>query len=413
MFSNIRIDDFSYPLHPDQIAAYPLEHRDRSKLLVYKDRVIREASFSQLADFLDNGSLMVVNNTRVVQARLLFYKESGARIEVFCLEPLQPVSDVQLSLGMNPPVIWKCMVGNAKKWKSGELSLTVKQDNDQHQDILLRAEKIHKEGDAYHIRFSWDPPELSFAHILDHAGITPLPPYINRDSEPADKTSYQTIFARDEGSVAAPTAGLHFTDKVFGELTKKNITTHHLTLHVGAGTFKPVNAETIDGHQMHSEQFHLDRKLIKHLHEHAGKVVSVGTTSMRTLESIYWIGAKLLNGYKPNSHYVFLEQWTPYQFIHAAPSKREALGALLFWMDQVGTDTLQGETSLIIVPGYDFKVVDALVTNFHQPRSTLLLLVAAFIGSEWRNAYQYALENGFRFLSYGDSCLFFKLKKVV
>ncbi len=408
MFPHIRIKDFSYPLDPGQVAAYPLAQRDRSKLLVYRHGNIHQASFYEVADFLDRDSKLILNNTRVVQARMVFYKTSGARIELFCLEPLQPATDVQCSLGLSSPVVWRCMVGNAKKWKAGELCLHVEPDGGQSQHFLLRAENIKKEGDEYHIRFSWDPAELSFAHILDHAGVTPLPPYINRDSEPADKTTYQTIFARNEGSVAAPTAGLHFTDEVFEALSRKNIHTHHLTLHVGAGTFKPVSTDTIDGHKMHSEQFHADRQLITALLGHQGQVTSVGTTSMRTLESLYWIGANLLHGYIPDTDYMVLEQWTPYRFKDSLPSKDEALHAILRWMDQRETNILNGETSLIIVPGYSFQMVDALITNFHQPRSTLLLLVAAFAGPGWRDAYQYALEHDFRFLSYGDSCLFFR-----
>jgi S-adenosylmethionine:tRNA ribosyltransferase-isomerase len=408
MFSHIRIEDFSYPLHSDQIAAYPLAQRDRSKLLVYRDGIIQQASFHEVADFLDYSGYLIVNNTRVVQARLVFYKTSGARIEIFCLEPLQPVADVQQSLGLPSPVVWKCMVGNAKKWKSGELHLKVSPDDHQNQQYFLRAEKILKEGDEYHIRFTWSPEKHSFAHILDQAGITPLPPYINRDSEPRDKTTYQTIFARNEGSVAAPTAGLHFTDEVFEALKRKRISTNHLTLHVGAGTFKPVSSATIDGHQMHGEQFNADRNLITSLLGHQGQVTSVGTTSMRTLESLYWIGTNLLHGYMPDTDFTVLEQWTPYRFKNSLPSKDEALHAILNWMDRRETNILNGETSLIIVPGYSFKMVDALITNFHQPRSTLLLLVAAFAGPGWRNAYQYALENGFRFLSYGDSCLFLR-----
>ncbi len=434
MISRLRIDDFSYPLHDDHIAAYPLKQRDTSKLLVYRGGLMHQASFSQVADFLDKGSMLVVNNTRVVQARLVFYKNSGARVEVFCLEPLHPVTDVHVSLGLRPPVVWKCLVGNAKKWKTDALSMIANSGNTSvrpatseareteealngcipemtdadDQSLVLRAEMLTRTGEEYEIRFSWDPADLSFAHILDHAGMTPLPPYINRKSEPEDKKTYQTVFAQDEGSVAAPTAGLHFTPGVFDTLHKKDITTHQLTLHVGAGTFKPVNTETIDGHQMHREQFHLHRNMIEALRKHQGQVTSVGTTSMRTLESLYWIGAKLLQGYVPKNEYVVLEQWTPYQYKGPLPSKEMALEAILRWMDKKHMDVLRGETSMIIVPGFRFHIVDALITNFHQPRSTLLLLVAAFAGPGWRDVYQYALEHNFRFLSYGDSCLFFR-----
>ncbi len=403
--SGLKIDDYTYALPAHRIASYPLEQRDQSKLMVSNGEGISEARFSELADFLEPGSLMVLNNTRVVQARLEFFKETGARIEIFCLEPLTPVTDVQQALGHSSPVTWQCLVGNVKKWKTGQLSLENKASG-----LKLSAEMISRKGEEFEIAFSWVPGSLSFGEVLEQAGKTPLPPYITRKASEGDKKTYQTVFARDDGSVAAPTAGLHFTPAVFENLAGKGIDHRFLTLHVGAGTFKPVSAETIGGHQMHSEQFLVERSLVEALLNHQGKVVSVGTTSMRTLESLYWLGVKLRNGYQPGNGPARIGQWEPY-LPGPQPGPKEALTAIIDWFDKHGVTALQGETALIIVPGYEFRLVDVLVTNFHQPRSTLLLLVAAFAGPVWKTAYQFALNNDFRFLSYGDSCLFFRKEK--
>jgi S-adenosylmethionine:tRNA ribosyltransferase-isomerase len=398
----LRIGDFSYELPHHRIAKYPLDKRDQSKLLVWKAKEPVSTHFYCIGDYLESDSLLIVNNTRVVQARLMFTKPSGATIEIFCLEPIHPVTDVHLSLGLPSPADWLCLIGNAKKWKTGSLELMVEGN------VLLKAEKLEKRGDAYRVRFSWDPAEYALGHVLEVAGSTPLPPYLNRQPEAEDTYRYQTIFARDEGSVAAPTAGLHFTTEVFSKLAEKKIHPHYLTLHVGAGTFKPVSSETIDSHQMHREQFSVERSLIELLANHKGMINCVGTTSMRTLESLYWIGANMRSGYTPGHDHVILDQWAPYHWQATYPDRQEAMQAILRYMDEEDTSLLKGETSLIIVPGCPIKMVDALITNFHQPKSTLLLLVAAFAGSSWKQAYQYALDNEFRFLSYGDSCLFFK-----
>lgn len=398
---DISIADFFYDLPPERIAPYPLEKRDHSKLLVFREGQPDTASFDQVAGFLEPGSLVVLNNTRVVQARLVFFKDSGARIEVFCIQPHAPRKDVQQALGLPSPVSWECLVGNAKKWKEGALVFH-RMDG----SLTLRAALGEKRGEAFLVNFSWDPPQRTFGQVLEAAGQTPLPPYIQRKAEASDKDRYQTVFARDEGSVAAPTAGLHFTSGVFETLARKNIHPAYVTLHVGAGTFKPVSASSIGKHDMHQEEFLVGRGLIEDLLVGGRDLISVGTTTMRTLESLYWIGVKLLNGYRPDHDLAQLEQWFPYSWSDNLPSVPEALRAILQWMDQRKTENLRGETALIIVPGYRFQLVDVLVTNFHQPRSTLLLLVAAFAGPSWRTAYRYAMENGFRFLSYGDACLF-------
>jgi S-adenosylmethionine:tRNA ribosyltransferase-isomerase len=395
--------DFQYDLPPDRIAPYPLPERDRSRLLVFRDGLARTAAFSGLPDFLDPGDLLVLNKTRVVQARLVFYKASGARIEVFCLHPHAPESDVQLALGLPSPVTWECLVGNAKKWREGRLEL-----RHEASGLVLQAELCSRAGEGHLIHFSWTPPGLGFGQVLELAGLTPLPPYIRRAAEPSDKKTYQTVYAREEGSVAAPTAGLHFTPALFRELEEKGIRHRFLTLHVGAGTFKPVSSPRIGGHQMHQEQFMVERSLLDALLERSGRLVAVGTTSMRTLESLYWIGCKILQGHRPPVGDVLLEQWFPYQWNGPLPSSRQCLQAVADYMDRQEAVALQGETALIIVPGYRFQLTDALVTNFHQPGSTLLLLVAAFAGPGWKAAYRHALDHGYRFLSYGDGSLFFR-----
>jgi S-adenosylmethionine:tRNA ribosyltransferase-isomerase len=400
--SNIRIDDYSYDLPSERIAAWPLARRDESRLLVMDKGEISSCQFGQIYKFLEPGSLMILNNTRVVQARLEFFKPTGARIEIFCLQPIEPVQDVHLALGHHSPVLWQCLVGNAKKWKSGELELC-----DPSTGLVLKAVLQTRQGEEFIIRFSWQPEHLSFGEILEMAGKTPLPPYITRQAHKQDKTTYQTVFARDDGSVAAPTAGLHFTQEVFEKLDKKGIARRFVTLHVGAGTFKPVATPTIGKHQMHSEQILVEKKLIAELAQNKNQVISVGTTSMRTLESLYWLGVKMIMGYLPAHNHIVVDQWEPYEN-NDHPEPKQAFNAIIKWMDEKNLEVLQGETSLIIAPEYNFKVVDILITNFHQPKSTLLLLVAAFAGPQWKQAYDYALENGFRFLSYGDSCLFFR-----
>lgn len=401
---NIRPEDYTYELPPGRIAAYPLAQRDRSRLMVCRNGKLASSFFYKLPDLLHHDSVLVMNNTRVVQARLEFRKPDGARIEVFCLEPLSPLSDIHRSLEQPSPAEWRCLVGNAKRWKSGRLISSLADHS-----LELEAEMAEKVGDDYRIRFSWRPESLTFGQVLEIAGVTPLPPYIKRAAEITDKQSYQTVYARSEGSVAAPTAGLHFTEEVFQRLKKKNIDPLFLTLHVGAGTFRPVTAASISDHRMHHEQFCVSRDLLVRLRNHTDTLTSVGTTSMRTLESLYWIGTCLSGGVEPESDTISLGQWVPYTWDGALPSRAEALQSIIDFLDRRRLDSLQGETSLIIVPGYHFMMVDALITNFHQPGSTLLLLVAAFAGPVWKEAYQYALDNDFRFLSYGDSCLFYPL----
>ena len=403
--AGIRIEEYTYDLPSRRIASFPLAERDQSKLLVSRGDLLTKSRFERIGSFLPSGSLMILNNTRVVQARLEFFKETGARIEIFCLQPLSPVTDVHLALGHSSPVQWQCLVGNAKKWKSGMLSL-----ENPATGLRLTAEQVSRRGEEFEIAFSWEPAQMSFGEVLELAGQTPLPPYITRKAEERDKTTYQTVYAKDDGSVAAPTAGLHFTPRVLNDLAQKDIFPRFLTLHVGAGTFKPVSSETIGSHSMHSEQFQVDRSLLDDLVILESDIVSVGTTSMRTLESLYWLGVKLLEGYRPENGYVIVNQWEPY-LLKKRVTKREAIKAIIAYIEQEGMKNLYGETSLIIVPGYTFHLVDVLITNFHQPRSTLLLLVAAFAGQGWKKAYDFALENDFRFLSYGDSCLFFRSHK--
>ncbi len=395
--------DFSYALPQERIAEYPLKQRDRSRLLVLSGGDIVDTHFHKLIAHLEPGSHLVLNNTRVVQARLVFYKATGARIEVFCLEPLEPVREMDAALQQRSPVRWRCLIGNVKKWKSGKLFI-------QHPStgFSLSASLEQDLGDSYAVDFYWQPDDIGFGEALELAGKTPLPPYIQRDAVDADRDTYQTIFARAAGSVAAPTAGLHFTPALLAALEKKRIPYGYVTLHVGAGTFKPVTSSTIGGHQMHEEQFLVDCQLVERLISWKGPLVSVGTTSMRTLESLYWLGANIISGKETVGDKLFLSQWAPYEWRGELPGRSDALGALLQWARNKNLHRLTGETALMIVPGYRFSMVDLLLTNFHQPGSTLLLLVAAFIGDDWRKVYNHALKANYRFLSYGDSCLFFK-----
>lgn len=405
-FTRISIEDYTYNLPAERIASYPLSKRDESALLFYRNGNTVKKSFSDIADLLPGDSLMVFNNTKVVQARLLFQKETGANIEIFCLEPAGKIKDIQLAFQERKHSSWFCLVGNAKKWKQGSLSIKT------IMGLELKATKGERLKDGYVIHFEWDDESLSFAEILEDAGKTPLPPYIGRKAEESDKQRYQTIFARHSGSVAAPTAGLHFTEKVLKDISRKNIETTHVTLHVGAGTFKPVSSQSMKDHEMHNEQIMISRHTIHLLKKHCdGDIISVGTTSLRTLESIYWLGVKLKQGYSFGDEGFSISQWEPYENPdNNLPEPAEAIGEVLDYIDKSGIDNIHGETSLIILPGYDVKMATILVTNFHQPRSTLLLLVAAFVGHDWKKIYNFALTNDFRFLSYGDSCLLFKTK---
>lgn len=389
--TDIHIKDFSYELPEDRIAKYPLAERDTSKLLVYNKGNISHDIFRNITAYLPQGALMVYNNTRVIQARLFFQKESGARIEVFLLEPHLP-RDYEQIFQARGMCEWKCLVGNSKKWKTGALRLCTASEND---DIDLQVERV----DDSVCRFSWRG-DMSFAELLERVGELPIPPYLNRHSEPNDKITYQTVYARIKGSVAAPTAGLHFTDRVLRDIDALGIEREEVTLHVGAGTFKPVKSETISGHEMHSEFISVKRSTIERLVAHGGRAVAVGTTSVRTLESLYYLGVRAYNR-QPLTE---VEQWEPYE---TSPSLTavEALEALLAWMDDNDLDVLHTSTRIIIVPGYRYHIVERLITNFHQPQSTLLLLVSALIGNDWHKVYDYALTHDFRFLSYGDSSI--------
>lgn len=403
---NIRIEDFDYPLPAEQIAQFPLAVRDTSKLLVMRNNVISEDTFSNIASQLPSDSLLISNETRVVHARLLFSKPSGAQIEIFCLEPIAPTNDIQLAFHQQQSCTWKCLVGNARRWKSGTLQLESEADG---MPLTLTAKMESRDDTTFLIRFEWTPENLSFAQVLEHFGKIPLPPYISREATENDNTSYQTVFARNDGSVAAPTAGLHFTPAVLSSLEKKNIKTTSVTLHVGAGTFKPVSSETIGDHHMHYEQVIVPVTLLKEILKYKNKHITlVGTTTVRTLESVYWQGLKWLN-HPAEEPLMHIEQWDPYQNpTNTLVSTEKALQCVIATLEKSGLTELHGETSLMIAPGYKYHIPDAIITNFHQPKSTLLLLVAAFVGTGWKTAYNFALANNFRFLSYGDSCLFFK-----
>ena len=391
--SPIYIADYNYDLPDERIAKYPLEQRDHSKLLVYRDGQVSEDKFFNVGDYIAPDSLLIYNNTRVIQARLEFHKPTGARIEVFCLEPLTP-RDYQLSLSSTTGCTWKCMVGNAKKWHEESLEFRV-----ESLGMTLRAYKEQSLGNTFAVRFEWDDEKVSFAEILDAIGELPIPPYLNRKTEERDKTTYQTVYSRIKGSVAAPTAGLHFTEKVLADLRERGIKTTEVTLHVGAGTFLPVKTEDANEHTMHTEIIAVPKEAIEAIRDNLGKIVAVGTTSMRTLESLYFIGC--------HPEKATVEQFEPYEPTANSQelTAKEALQAIVDYLEVTGQQTLHAETQIMIKPGYTFHVVDQLITNFHQPKSTLLLLVSAFVGGDWRTIYDYALSHDFRFLSYGDSSI--------
>ena len=395
----IAIAEYDYPLPDERIAKYPLAVRDTSKLLLYKSGEIIEEKFSNLPGFIPQGALMVFNNTRVIQARLRFRKETGAQIEVFCLEPEQP-ADYQQMFQETKECVWQCLVGNSSRWKGGVLSQVI---NIAGVDVTLSVERISSVDGANLVRFSWDGG-FSFAELLDAAGELPIPPYLNRKTEENDKNTYQTVYSKIKGSVAAPTAGLHFTPAVLAALDATGVQRGEVTLHVGAGTFKPVKSELIADHAMHEEYIEVQRGLIERLVAAGGAAVAVGTTSVRTLESLYFLGELVYQSPDIAEDELFVGQWTPYNKPHTL-SAVESLHALLRWLDAKGLDRVHSHTQIMIAPGYEFRIVKAIVTNFHQPKSTLLLLVSAFIGDDWRKVYDYALENDFRFLSYGDSSL--------
>ena len=400
---HIRISEFNYPLPDERIAKFPLPVRDQSKLLLYRHGEVTEDIFTSLPDYLPANSLMIFNNTKVIQARLHFHKETGALIEVFCLEPIQP-NDYALNFQQTEHAAWLCMIGNRKKWKEGALKreITVK-----GKPLTLTAERGACHGTSHWVDFRWNNPEITFADILEVFGELPIPPYLNRETQESDKETYQTVYSKIKGSVAAPTAGLHFTPRVLDALREKGVALEELTLHVGAGTFKPGNSEEIEGHEMHTEYISVNRSTLEKLVAHEGKAIAVGTTSVRTLESLYHIGVTLLHNPNATEEDLHVKQWQPYETAleTAATPAVDALQAIIAYLDRHHMETLHSSTQIIIAPGYEYRIVKAMVTNFHQPQSTLLLLVSAFLHGDWRKIYDYALAHDFRFLSYGDSSL--------
>ena len=397
---HIRIKDFDYPLPDDRIAKFPLPERDHSKLLVYRQGCVSEDHFYHLPAYLPAGALVVCNNTKVIQARLHFRKETGALIEVFLLEPFAP-ADYEQMFQCHGHCEWLCLVGNLKKWKEGTLRLAVTMGGIQ---VVLTATRLETHATSHRVAFDWDNPQVSWAELLEAVGELPIPPYLNRATEESDKETYQTVYSKIKGSVAAPTAGLHFTDRVLADLDAHGLEREELTLHVGAGTFKPVKSEEIEGHTMHTEFISVGRRTLERLIAHDGEAIAVGTTSVRTLGSLYYMGAKLIARPDLSEEQLHVTQWEPYE-THPEVTTVEALRALLDYLDRHDLPALHSSTQIIIVPGYQFHVVKMLVTNFHQPQSTLLLLVSAFVKGDWRKIYDYALAHDFRFLSYGDSSL--------
>jgi S-adenosylmethionine:tRNA ribosyltransferase-isomerase len=401
----LSIKDYTYSLPEDRIAKYPLAERDASKLLIYKEGNISEAIYRNIADHIPPNSLLIFNNTKVVEARLLFQKATGGMIEIFCLEPHAQYPDITTAMLQNEKVLWQCLIGGASKWKHGQIlekRMTLHQ-----KELMLQARFIGKCGESFTVEISWNDSSLSFAEVLHLFGAIPLPPYIKRIAEASDAERYQTIYAYNDGSVAAPTAGLHFTEAVFKSLKERNIDKDFITLHVGAGTFKPVKSETMQEHEMHAEYFTVSRSLIQNLIAHLDKnIIAVGTTSLRTLESLYWLGTKMEKEKWRSENNI--SQWEVYDQKEKMISYKESLLNLIRWMEKNKMEHFTAKTQIIIAPGYKYKIVKGLVTNFHQPQSTLLLLVAAFIGNDWRKVYDYALQNDFRFLSYGDGSLLYK-----
>lgn len=397
---DIAIEKYDYALPNERIAKFPLANRDESKLLVYKNNSFEETIFNRLPDYLNNDTLLVFNNTKVIHARLFFRKETGSLIEIFCLEPYNMA--ISSAFEQRNHCTWLCFVGNNKKWKNGTLSRTITIAN---KSVTLSVDRKQAVSNAWVVDFEWNDSELSFAHVIEHFGVIPLPPYLNREAVDSDKQRYQTVYAKHEGSVAAPTAGLHFSDYVFDSLERKGIVKEFVTLHVGAGTFKPVDSATIGEHEMHIEKIEVTKQNIIRLLQYVSKtIIPVGTTSVRTLESVYWFGVKL--GIDATIEQMHISQWEPYELVDYALSAEESLHNVLDFMDRNAIDTLYGDTQLMIAPGYKYHLVKGIVTNFHQPKSTLLLLVSALIGDKWKEGYTYALQHDFRFLSYGDSCLF-------
>lgn len=401
---NLKISDYDYPLPDDRIAKHPIPQRDKCKLLEYSPGSgISEHTFDALPGILPADSMLVYNNTRVINARMLFQKPSGAAIEIFCLEPVCP-ADYSENFSSMGRCRWLCFVGNSKRWKEGPLSMEV---NVGGHSAAVRALRIEKAGNASVVEFTWDDPSLTFASVIEAAGRIPIPPYLNRDTEESDSRDYQTVYSHIDGSVAAPTAGLHFTDNVLNEISRRGIPRRELTLHVGAGTFQPVKEDNVENHEMHSEFISVPLGLIEELAATDRKVIAVGTTSVRTLESLYHIGCLMHEGKWDGE----VPQWWPYDDGHPDLSVKKSLDIVSAYLRERGLSTLVASTRIIIAPGYRYRIVKGMVTNFHQPKSTLLLLVSAFIGDAWRDVYDYALSHDFRFLSYGDACFLMKNEK--
>ena len=404
MIPEIRIDDYDYPLPDGRIAKYPLAQRDASRLLEYRDGKISEHVFRDIPDLIPHDAVMVFNDTKVVPARLHFQRSTGAHIEVFCLEPVLPV-EYNLIFSQTASCRWKCIVGNVKKWKSDTLSLFNPENDPEVAALSLCASLVERNGETSVVEFSWQGG-LPFSRVLEICGSIPIPPYLNRETETIDRERYQTLYARFRGSVAAPTAGLHFTRDVLERIKGNGVDMETVCLHVGAGTFLPVKSHEISGHTMHREPFVVKRAFLEDLRRGGRPVVAVGTTSVRTLESLYYIGVKCIENGRPED----IGQWMPYEKEYGY-SLEEAIDAILEYLDSESLDELVAGTRIIIVPGYRFRVVDILVTNFHQPKSTLLLLISAFVDGDWRSIYDYALSHDFRFLSYGDSSVLFRKKR--
>ncbi|MBQ6286076.1 MAG: S-adenosylmethionine:tRNA ribosyltransferase-isomerase [Bacteroidales bacterium] len=401
MIPDIRIEDYSYPLTEDRIAKYPLPERDSSKLLCYRDGVVDERVFIDIPELLPSGSLMIFNDTKVVPARLHFVRDSGANIEIFCLEPVNP-PEYNVSFASTKSCIWKCVVGNAKRWKGDVIKLYNPEDSESVRKMDLKASLVSREGRTAMVEFTWESGD-PFSRVLEICGSVPIPPYLNRETEEIDLERYQTLYARIRGSVAAPTAGLHFSDRVLDALDAKGVRRENVCLHVGAGTFLPVKSSRVSEHPMHREPFVVSLDLLKKILGNKELLTAVGTTSVRTLESLYYVGVSCLEKGFPED----VGQWAPYEREYPW-STRESLEAIVSYLEKEGLRELKVGTRIIIVPGFRFRLVDAMVTNFHQPESTLILLISAFVGGDWRTIYDYALSHGFRFLSYGDSSLLFR-----
>lgn len=393
----ISLADYVYDLPDERIAKYPLEERDLSKLLHYQEGNISHKGFKDIVNLIPEDSTLSFNNTKVIPARMIFYKETGAQIEIFLLKPVAPSNILSLVMEERAEVQWECMIGNLKKWKNRQVLKRALADGEKEVEVTVEVtDEVSKT-----VRFSWKDPEYSFAEIVELAGKVPLPPYLNREPEAEDKPRYQTVYSEKEGAVAAPTAGLHFTPRILEQLKQRGVKETFFTLHVSAGTFQPIKTENVIEHPMHSEQLVVPIESIRDIIEAKGKVIAVGTTSMRTLESLYWYGLRLLKGEEDFA----IDKLEPYENQTNLPSRKESFEAILHWMDSHELTQIIGSTEIFIFPGYTFRVCDGLITNFHQPGSTLMLLVGALIGEDWKNVYQSALENGYRFLSYGDSSI--------